>query len=136
MYTIFPHTADAGLRVEAADKETLFAEAGCALFSLVVTNLDEVQVNTKRTITVDGDDLEYLFFDWLSELLFTFERERLVFNQFAVSFHAGGVRGIASGEPVDHERHQLEHEIKAITYHGLKVQQTEQGWIAEVIVDI
>ena len=33
-------------------------------------------------------------------------------------------------------RHSLEHEVKAITYHGLRVERTEDGWLAEVIVDI
>jgi SHS2 domain-containing protein len=136
VYTIFPHTADAGLRVEAEDMEELFAEAGRAFFSLVVANLDDVQPRTQREITVEGDDLEYLFFDWLNELLFTFENERLLLSQFEVSLDAGGLRSVASGERVDRDRHQLEHEVKAITYHGLKVVRTEQGWMAEVIVDI
>jgi len=26
--------------------------------------------------------------------------------------------------------------VKAITYHGLKVEQTSDGWLAEVILDI
>ena len=38
--------------------------------------------------------------------------------------------------PLDPKRHRLLHEIKAITYHGLKVERTARGWQAEVIVDI
>lgn len=136
MYTIFPHTADAGLRVEAESLETLFAEAGCALFSLLVANLDDVQARTTRQITIEGDDLEYLFFDWLSELLFLFDSEGLLLSRFAVVFRAGGLTGTVQGEPMDHQRHRMEHEIKAITYHDLQVQRREHGWIAEVIVDI
>jgi SHS2 domain-containing protein len=29
-----------------------------------------------------------------------------------------------------------EHEVKAITYHGLRVENVGDGWAAEVIVDI
>ena len=36
----------------------------------------------------------------------------------------------------DRDRHILDHEVKAITYHGLKVEQNDGGWLAEVIVDI
>ena len=136
MFTIFPHTADAGLRVEAEDRETLFADAGRGLFSLLVSNLDDIQPNVRREITVAGDDLEYLFFDWLSELLFVFEQEHLLLSQFDVSLQKGGLRGITWGEQIDRERHRLEHEIKAITYHNLQVKRTDHGWIAEVIVDI
>ena len=34
------------------------------------------------------------------------------------------------------ERHRMEHEVKAITYHGLRLENTPAGWFAEVIVDI
>jgi SHS2 domain-containing protein len=37
---------------------------------------------------------------------------------------------------MDESRHEMDHEVKAITYHGLKVEQTVDGWYAEVIVDI
>jgi SHS2 domain-containing protein len=30
----------------------------------------------------------------------------------------------------------LSHEVKAITYHGLAVERTADGWRAEVVVDI
>ena len=40
------------------------------------------------------------------------------------------------GEPMDPARHEMDHEVKAITYHGLRVEQTADGWVAEVIVDI
>ena len=42
----------------------------------------------------------------------------------------------AQGETLDERRHVLEHEVKAITYHGLRVEKTNGDWIAEVILDI
>ena len=47
-----------------------------------------------------------------------------------------GLEGEAWGEPMDPARHEPNHEVKAITYHGLKVEKTADGWLAEVIVDI
>jgi SHS2 domain-containing protein len=47
-----------------------------------------------------------------------------------------GVQAIVRGERFDSARHRLEHELKAITYHGLKVEQTGDGWVAEVVLDI
>ena len=136
MFTILPHTADAGLRVEAADLETLFAEAGRGLFSLIVSDLDDVEPRTTREFAIDGDDVEYLLFDWLSELLFIFESERLLLSVFNVSVGPHALEASAAGERVDRVRHQMEHEIKAITYHGFVVERTTHGWAAEVIVDI
>ena len=42
MIEIFDHTADLGLRVRAADLDTLFAEAARALFSAIVEDLGTV----------------------------------------------------------------------------------------------
>jgi SHS2 domain-containing protein len=85
---------------------------------------------------VDGGNREDLLFDWLNELLYTFESERLLLVEFDVQVHDEAVEAIGRGEPFDESRHQLEHEVKAITYHGLKVEQVPGGWLAEVIVDI
>lgn len=135
MYETFEHTADLGLRVRAKTLENLFEEAGRGLFS-IVTNLDDVRCLQERTYRVAGAASDYLLFDWLNELLYTFEGDRLLLAEFKVELDADGLRGTARGEPMDLERHRMEHEVKAITYHGLRVEENADGWLAEVIVDI
>jgi SHS2 domain-containing protein len=136
MYETFDHTADLGLRIWATDLNTLFAEAARALFSTLVENPDAVAPNQRLDVTIAGTDREYLLFDWLKELLYRFEVEHLLLTRFWVNVGADGLQGSAWGEPFDPERHELAHEVKAITYHGLRVEQTPDGWLAEVIVDI
>jgi SHS2 domain-containing protein len=135
MYEVFEHTADLGLRVRAADLETLFAEAGKGLYSLIV-DVATIRPQQERSFRIPGGELDYLFFDWLNELLFAFEKERMVYGEFTITRDAQGISAVARGEPLDPSRHELDHEVKAITYHGLKVQQESDGWLAEVIVDI
>lgn len=136
MYETFEHTADLGLRVKAADLPTLFAEAARGLMSVIVANLDEVKPVREMTLEVAGDALDELLFDWLSEVLYAFESEHLLLSEFAIELTDAGLKATARGEPLDVGRHQLEHEVKAITYHGLKVEQTAEGWLAEAILDI
>ena len=136
MYEFFEHTADLGLRVRAADLDTLFAEAARALFAAVVDNLDAVRPLQRVDVSLTGTDREYLLFDWLKALLYRFDAEHLVFGRFEVRVSAGGLTGTAWGEPLDPDRHELGHEVKAITYHGLRVEPEAGGWLAEVIVDI
>jgi len=136
MFEVFEHTADLGLRIAAANLETLFADAARGLFSVIVANLDEVRPVQEKQVRVAGTARDYLLFDWLSELLYIFETEHLVLSRFAVRIAATDLNGTASGEMLDPARHVLAHEVKAITYHGLKVEQTSSGWRAEVIVDI
>lgn len=136
MYETFDHTADVGLSIRAADLNTLFRDAARGLFSLLVENIDDVRPMRKETVRLDGTATDYLLFDWLSELLFRFETQHLLFAEFTVSLTAAGLSAVIRGEPVDHSRHRLLHEIKAVTYHRLGVRKTDDGWIAEVIVDI
>ncbi|HEV3384963.1 MAG TPA: archease [Gemmata sp.] len=136
MYELFEHTADLGLRVRAADLNTLFAEAAECLFSAVLEDVGSVKPSIAVTIEIAGTDREFQLFDWLRELLMRCDEDHMVFGKFAVKVRDDGLTGIAWGEPLDSNRHQLAHEVKAITYHGLKVVQTADGWLAEVIVDI
>jgi SHS2 domain-containing protein len=135
MYELFEHTADLGLRVRAAELETLFAEAGQGLFSMIV-DLAEVRPEREIQLKVEGEELDLLLFDWLNELLYRFDSEHLLLAEFDVHIGPAGVVATARGEPIDPSRHQLEHEVKAITYHGLRIEQQPDGWLAEVIVDI
>ncbi len=135
MFETFDHTADLGLRIRAADRNALFVDAATALFSTIVGDLTTVQPLERRDVRLPEDDDDYLLFDWLKALLFWFDSEHLVFGKFEAHVD-GGMTGAAWGEPLDPTRHALEHEVKAITYHGLRVDQTADGWLAEIIVDI
>jgi SHS2 domain-containing protein len=136
MYEVFDHTADIGLRMRAQDRPSLFVEAARALFSLIALNLDAVRAVEQRSYEIGGEQDDYLLFDWLSELLYTFETEHLLLSEFEVELAPSGLRATARGERVDRSRHELDHEVKAITYHGLKVEPSGEGWLAEIIVDI
>ena len=136
MYETFDHTADLGLRIRAPDLNTLFQEAAAALFETIVDNPDAVRPIEKLEVTLPGEERAYLLFDWLRELLYRFDAEHRLFSKFEVNVTDEGLAGTAWGEAYDPDRHVLGHEVKAITYHELKVEQTADGWLAEVIVDI
>ncbi|MBN1912511.1 MAG: archease [Pirellulales bacterium] len=136
MYETFDHTADLGIRVRAATLPELLSEAGRAFFSVMVGGLESVRPEQRIDLRIKGTEPENLFFDWLDELLYTFETQRVLLTRFEVEQDASGVAAVAWGEPFDPSRHELDLEIKAVTYHGLKVQADKDGWLAEVIVDL
>src|SRR5262249_3147117 len=115
MYETFDHTADLGLRVRAADLDALFAEAAEALFSAIVEDLQTVRPVQEVEVPLEGQDLAYLLFDWLKALLYRFDAEHLLFSRFEAKVTGGGLEGRAWGEPLDRARHELSHEVKAIT---------------------
>ena len=103
--------------------EQLFADAGRGLLSLILEDIHSVQPCVEREFRIDGTDLAYLLVDWLNELLFAFESQRLLLSDFDIRIDPQGLAATARGETIDEVRHQLAHEVKAITYHGLFVQQ-------------
>ena len=136
MHELFEHTADLGLRATAPDLDGLFAEMGKALLAALVENPESVRPKHETTILIDGTDREYLLFDWLRHLLYLFDEGKELYGEFEVKVSDTGLTAVAFGEPIDPARHLLNHEVKAITYHGLTVEPVAGGWRAEVIVDI
>ena len=136
MIELFDHTADLGIRVTAPDLPTLFAEMAAGLVLATVEDPQSVRPADECVISVVGTDREYLLFDWLRELLYRFDADGFLCASAIVAMTADGLTATVRGETVDRTRHVLTHEVKAITYHGLKVEDTPTGFLAEVIVDI
>ncbi len=135
MHELFDHTADLGLRAKAADLGSLFAEMAQCLLACMVEDEATVLPTNETTILIEGTDPEFLMFDWLRHLLDLFE-EGWLYSRFELQVSESGLSGIALGEPLDRARHQLSREVKAITYHELKVIRDGDEWLAEAIVDI
>ena len=139
------HTADTGIEVRAADLDELFADAARGLCA-AITDPAGVAPSEQWEVEVAAGDLERLMVDWLEELLFRFDVERLLPASAGVTVSeepvapgtAGGwrLRGTVRGERFDPERHPLAVAVKAITYHGLLVERRDDGWHARVIFDI
>jgi SHS2 domain-containing protein len=137
MHETFEHTADLGLRIRASSLPALFTEAAEALFQLIVENYQAIQSTQSHTITLTNPQHDLLLFDWLNELIYLYDARRLVLGRFDLTLVGDQLHATVFGEPLDPQKHQLDHEVKAITYHHLKVeQQPDNTWLAEVIVDI
>ena len=135
---VFEHTADLGLRIEAADLTDLFRTAAEGLFDVVTADRSAVEPREAEGVELAADSPEQLLIDWLNELIFRVETRHALYARFDVTVAADGrsLSGEIAGEPMDRDRHVLDHEVKAATHHGLVVEPSGDGWRAEVIVDI
>ncbi|MFH1874970.1 MAG: archease [Pseudomonadota bacterium] len=145
MFEVIEHTADVGIRVEADNLKNLFLDAAEGMFAVML----ESKPNLIPAITIPIDvqltnpDQVKLSFEaqllvkWLQELLFVFETRHIVPTHFFIDqISKQGLEGCYKGLKFDKRYHKLLHEIKAVTYHQLQVNQTERGWEARVIFDI
>ncbi len=135
---MFDHTADVGLRVSAESLNALFQIAAEALFDYIVVNRCDVAVVLVEVVNLDAESPADLLAKWLNELIFRCETTHRLYTRFDVTVDQDCTTLSAEigGESMDLERHILDHEVKAVTQHGLSLMQTETGWIAELILDI
>lgn len=135
-YELFDHTADVGVRVRGSSLEEVFEGAARALFEIQV-DLSDVQAVEKRQVSVEAGDLEQALVRWLQRLLYILDVDGLVLSRFAVEeVTETRVKGSVWGEELDEGRHTLKGAIKAVTYHGLEIEETEEGWRAQVLFDV
>ncbi len=135
-YEALDHIADAQVRVFGGTLEELFANAAFALFD-TMADAQGVAARQRRRLNVAAEDVEHLLHSWLSQLLFLFATQHLLFSEFHIaSLTPQHMSAEIGGEPLDLQRHTFYSEIKAVTYHQLRVERRPTGWIAEVIFDI
>jgi SHS2 domain-containing protein len=130
------HTADLGFEAWSTSLEGLFAEAVSALAELCY-DLEAVRPAGERALGVSGATPEERLVHWLQEVYFWLERDLwLAADASSVSIDGERVNGVIRGEPYDPARHTLHTEIKAITYHQLRVAMEQGLWRTRVIVDV
>jgi len=130
------HTADIALRIYGETPEQLFAHAGEALFEVLGTYRWDRET-VRHVVRLEAAGREQLLHDWLAQLNYLHQTRREVYRRFDVRrADEQRLEATVAGEAIAPERHQIELEIKAVTYHQLSVKQTEEGWQAFVIFDI
>ncbi|MDX2451844.1 archease [Desulfosarcina sp.] len=135
-YTLLDHTADLRIRVSGTDPAELFKNAGLAVFDLI-TKPDRLKSQEEIEINVIGDDPADLMVNYLRELLYLWTgKENLVKKIEIILISDTTVSARVSMERYQPERHEILHEIKAVTYHQIDVSQTTDGWQATVVFDV
>lgn len=151
------HTADVGFDVVAPSPAALFDASARAMLALLRGEEDPLVADEdgeegagsaapgecrRRAIALDAPEPARLLADWLRELLFLHEIDRLDYEQ--ADFDALDLPETAS--PLRPCRlaarvrlrtggHAVR-EIKAVTYHAIEARPTGEGWTARVIFDV
>jgi len=135
-FEILDHTADIGIIVHGENLKALFENAGKGFFHLI-TDLRKVKRRVERRVSLEGESLDRLMVDWLSELLYLHDVENLLFKEFKVeSVGEDGLKATVKGEPFQEGVHVIKTEVKAVTYHQIEIRQETGGWRAQVILDL
>jgi SHS2 domain-containing protein len=125
------HTADWSVRVWAEDLPALFAESARAMNSLAGVGTDKGP-RVKRRFESEGMDAESLLVAFLSELVYYHEQENLAFDTFNIQMSAEKISASMEGGEIT----SVDKAIKAVTFHGLEIEETERGVEATIVFDV
>jgi len=130
------HTADAGLRVRATTLAGVFERAAWGMFALLGEPWTVRPVRRFR-LEVRGPDREALLVRWLTELNYRHLTQGLFFSRFrVVAWSDRRLVAVAAGEKLDPDRHVVWREIKAVTFHQLRIARAGGEWEAQVLFDL
>ncbi len=133
-------TADVAFEAWGDTQGELFAAAADATMNVMVSNLEAIERVQSRVIEVEADALDMLLFAFLQEVIFYKDADILLLRVEEVSIEEKegvySARSMAYGEEIDPLKHDLIVDVKAVTLHKFKVEQTQRGWEALVILDI
>jgi protein archease len=143
-FRLLEHTADLGIEATGGTAEEVLEQAALAL-TTILTGREHPHTlgrpERELRFFVEATDREALAVAFLSELLWHFESQDLLWLGGGVRLHEGKdglMRADAEGNAIVHDpsRHGQGVEVKAVTYHDLSFGREGKAWRLRVILDI
>ncbi len=135
------HTADVQVRSWGSSLEEAFSQTAYSLMATITPDLKKITPKIEKKITIKAEDKEALLFDFLSEFLYIFDVDELVFSQIYVSkiekFNDNyKLQATLKGEKFDLDKHEIGIEVKAITYSFMNIVEKHASTIIDIVFDI
>ena len=128
--------ADCALDSEGDTLAALCDTAARAVGDLMVEPCT-VGTDVVRSVSLTAESLDLLLYDWLSELIFLKDSERLVFPRTDVQVQETpcALRARLMGGPLEAAT-TLRADAKAVTFHMFTLEPRDGRWHARVVIDI
>ena len=133
-YHYLDHTADLGIEVIGKTFPALLENAGRAIFETQIRG--KVRADSEKSFSFESDSIEDLFIDWCRELLFNFSVHAFIPCDYDIVVEDLSLHAHLRGDTFDSTRHHVRIEIKNPTYHDLKIEKNDQGFLARIIFDV
>lgn len=135
-YRLTNHTADIGIMVEAKDLKDLFKKTAFSLIHIIFGKIPEGKTES-IILNLNAEDLVDLMVDWLREILYLFEGEKKILTGIEIkSISPKNISALLDLIPFDEKKHEIQCEIKAVTYHQLEILKKDKHWEASIVFDI
>ena len=135
-YDIIEHTADIGIKAYGKSLKGLFVNAARGLFD-IIADLDGLKPSTSIKVKLEAENPEELLILWLDELIYNFYTKQIIFCDFNIkSISDTKVEAEVSGRHIGNKKSRLKTEVKAATYHGLKIEEKKKRYEVQIIFDV
>ena len=131
--------ADVALEIQEKTLEALFATAADALLQIQIDDVESVNRDMEKTLTVTHAQVDMLLYRFLQELIYIKDAKHLLLRSDAIAIEHPKpyvLTAQMSGERLDPLRHEQKVDVKALTLHRFEVVQTPKGWKAFMVFDI
>ena len=137
--------ADAAFEAWGDTVEEMFLAAAEATLGTMVEYIESIRRGREIVIEVEARDVEMLLFFFLEEIVYHKDADRIFIKPDTIVIAQEEIdedeikwilEAAAWGDPIDLSHHQLAADVKAVTLHHLKVEETAKGWRATVVLDI
>jgi SHS2 domain-containing protein len=137
-YRILPHTADGKFQAFGQTLEEAFGNAALAMVSLM-WDWSTVEPKVRHFVHVTGADREQLLVKFLSEVIYLLDARQFLLGKvdglrIRPQFDGFSLEAVLGGESLL-PRHELFGDVKAVTYHDLKIEECD-GFTVQVVVDM
>jgi len=140
-YRFLDHTADVSVEILGKNLEEAFEQTAYSLMETITPSLKLISPEIERIITIEAEDKEALLFDFLTEFLYLFDVDELVFNKINIQpikkyKKKYYLEAIVKGEKFDKRKHEPGSEVKAITYSFMIIEEKKNRVKINIVFDI
>ncbi|MBU4370032.1 archease [Patescibacteria group bacterium] len=130
-YEILEHTADLKIRAYGENLEKVFSNFLKAMVEVCQPEIDSSSL-ISRKIQIKAESLESLLIDFLSEIIYLMDVNKEIYTRAELMIKGNKLKGEIKGQKVK----RFQTEIKAATWHDLKIEKKDNLWTATVLFDI
>jgi len=139
-YEFLEHVSDAYIAAYGKTLEEAFQNAAEAMFQTMIETRT-VSLTLEEMVTAEGRDREALLYNWLETLLLKFDMEGKVYSKFEVEKiekrnSEFALKATVRGELYDADKHRPKVEVKAVTYHQMKIEEQNGSYRLKFILDL
>ncbi|MFP4424456.1 MAG: archease [Candidatus Woesearchaeota archaeon] len=132
-YEYLDHTADAKFRAYGDTLEEAFRNALRAMFGLIVS-VEGVEPVAKKEVELTAGRTESLLYDFLEEGLFLFETDHFIPADADIKITGNHLKATIYGDTL--LNHEIEGDVKSVTYNDMDITHNKGKWMITVVVDI